>query len=252
MYHAIDGNDRYAVTRLTFERHMLYLHRHRFHTVVPGETPRVDADERPVMITFDDGFRSDLTLALPIMERWGFRPVSFVTVDYVGRYGYLAWNDVRALSDAGGSIQSHTCSHALLPMLPTEMVRHELRESRVILEQVTGRQVKSLSLPGGGISGRVRRLVQEEGYRYLFTSRPSLGVCRVTGRVLVTETMTEKIFAALVAGDRCVYIRRAAAYDIKQVLRAAVGPERYLRLWRRYIKYRGAADAEAALQNKRK
>src|SRR5262249_22602539 len=93
---------------------------------------------RVVAITFDDGYRSVLELALPILKRCGMIATLFVPTDYVetgalaswpGMESWLtdrqerhlqilSWDGVRALAGSGWEIGSHTRSHARLRDLP--------------------------------------------------------------------------------------------------------------------------------------
>src|SRR6266704_3460074 len=78
--------------------------------------------ERSALITFDDGYRSMLTITLPLLQRLGLPSVLFVPTDNVGKSNSFDsglepdemlcdWHDLRELHRAGVSIQSHAASH---------------------------------------------------------------------------------------------------------------------------------------------
>jgi Predicted xylanase/chitin deacetylase len=139
MYHEVKERERYGMDTGDFEAQIRLVRSLGAATIVPEDigTPRVSA-EKAVMITFDDGYASDCTAALPVLLKHGMKGVSFVTTGFVGRPGYLDWPQVRALKAAGFSVQSHTHSHPLLNLLGDEAVREELRVSKLLLEDRLG------------------------------------------------------------------------------------------------------------------
>lgn len=127
---------------------------------------------RTVVITFDDGCASDFTVAAPALRDAGFGATFYVTVDFLGRRGYMTRNDVRALAELGFEIGSHGLSHAYLTQLAPEALGRELALSRSILTQITGRVVEHLACPGGRWSPAVAAAAATLGYRSVATSRP--------------------------------------------------------------------------------
>lgn len=69
--------------------------------------------DRPVMITFDDGYRSNYAYAYPVLQQHGFTGVVFMVTSLAGqKFGsleYLGWEDMRALTASGViEIQAHS------------------------------------------------------------------------------------------------------------------------------------------------
>lgn len=69
--------------------------------------------DRPVMITFDDGYRSNYAYAYPVLQQHGFTGVVFMVTSLAGqKFGsleYLGWEDMRALAASGViEIQAHS------------------------------------------------------------------------------------------------------------------------------------------------
>ena len=138
---------------------------------------------RTVAVTFDDGYRSVLTEALPILDLLGLPATVFVATDFVGRDAPmswpgidqwvggpheeelvgLSWDDLASLQNAGWEIGSHTCSHPQLSRLDDRGLRHELEESRRTCEERLGR-CRTLALPYGDGDERVIRAAEEAGY----------------------------------------------------------------------------------------
>jgi peptidoglycan/xylan/chitin deacetylase (PgdA/CDA1 family) len=130
-----------------------------------------------VVITFDDGDRSVVDYAYPILQKHGFKATLFVVTSEVGRkwdgVDCLGWDDLRRLRESGVfSIQSHShdlhrkvkTSEGTLPVSVAAQyglyrfpgapswqkgVYDDLRTSRLLIEQHVGGEVNSLAWPYG-------------------------------------------------------------------------------------------------------
>jgi peptidoglycan/xylan/chitin deacetylase (PgdA/CDA1 family) len=140
--------------------------------------------ERTVAISFDDGYRSVLEVAFPILERFGFVGTVFVPTDFPGaaepmswpgidhwlgtpheqELCSLSWAELRQLVQSGWEIGSHGCSHPDLPQLSDGQLERELALSRQRLEQELDQPCRSLAYPFGRYDERVIEAVRTEGY----------------------------------------------------------------------------------------
>jgi len=146
---------------------------------------------RAALITFDDGYRSNLRIALPWLRRFGYPAVMFVPTDYIGgrndfdqggepEEAICDWDELRELERSGVSIQSHAASHRGLSGLNPAEQEDELRRSKATLEAGLGKPVEVLSYPfgDGGDDGAdppaFRRTLARLGYRAacLYKGRP--------------------------------------------------------------------------------
>lgn len=119
--------------------------------------------ERPlVSLTFDDGYRSHLEVATPILRDAGFRGTFYVVSGFLGdpKGRYLTEPMVTELVDAGMEIGSHTVDHLRLSELNRREVRHQLADSRKALEALTGSPVEDLASPYGDSSTEVREEIR--------------------------------------------------------------------------------------------
>ncbi len=150
--------------------------------------------EKPILITFDDGFESVYLYAYPVLERYDLKATIFCLGGFFGKQSswdvfcgkrHLTKEQIRCLSEKGYEIGSHTCSHAYLPYLDNIRIRRELSESKYILEDIIGKPVTSLSFPFGGWSRRIWDIARETGYKtaalYCGRSSPSDGLFSVEG-----------------------------------------------------------------------
>jgi peptidoglycan/xylan/chitin deacetylase (PgdA/CDA1 family) len=132
---------------------------------------------RSAVITFDDGYRNNMTEALPVLAGSGFPCVIFVVSGSLGgenswrgggeaRTEMLSAEELRELAAGGVEIGSHTVSHRNLARAGSGEVLEELAVSKARLEEVLGAPVTSFAYPygGGAFDDGIRELVKKAGY----------------------------------------------------------------------------------------
>jgi peptidoglycan/xylan/chitin deacetylase (PgdA/CDA1 family) len=128
--------------------------------------------DHAVVITIDDGYKTARTIAWPIFKQFGFPFTVFIYPQFLGHPSALSWEDVKAMSDGGVDVQSHSLTHPLLTHPGKAMARdeyvawidHELVESRKELQEHTGKPVNVLAYPFGGYDERIADRTARAGY----------------------------------------------------------------------------------------
>jgi peptidoglycan/xylan/chitin deacetylase (PgdA/CDA1 family) len=152
-----------------------------------GPLPR-----RPVVITFDDGYRSDYTHAGPVLRRLGWPGVLNLELNNL-RPGDITVPEVRRLIEWGWEIDSHTITHPDLTTLGPAALRHELVGSRAEIRRRFGQPARFFCYPAGRYNATVVAAVRAAGYEAATTEDPGAGVAgkRFTlPRVRVNDTDT--------------------------------------------------------------
>ncbi len=187
MYHRIDSLKpslppitlRLTVAPNDFATQMAWLKTHGYHDVT--QVQLFDALEhgarlpsRPIMITFDDGYRDVFGNASPILKRLQMPATAYVITDRISGpdSSFLTWGNLRALEQRGIAIGSHTVTHTELTLLPDAQALLELRRSRATLEKHLGHPVQWFAYPAGAEDARIVRLVREAGYVLAVTTHP--------------------------------------------------------------------------------
>lgn len=239
MYHQLFTDrpvDSYSVAVSSFERHMRRLAAEGFESVLPGR-PGLSGAGKKVMITFDDGYASDYRYALPIVRRYGFSGVSFITTSYVDTPGYLQRDEVMHLQRGGFAIQAHTHTHPLLERCTPERLAYELAYPKQLLESWLKTKVTCVSLPGGSCPASIGAAAVASGYEYVFSSIPRLNFPpvepgSVLGRVCIGSHCSENDFARIAGGEPGVFFRAAAGSAVRGVIKRIIGGQAYHYLWR--------------------
>lgn len=197
--------------------------------------------EHPVVLTMDDGYRSNYTIAYPLLRERGQVATIFValepdahTRDQVsGIDSFLDEEELREMSRSGFSIQSHTLTHSILTELSDEAVDFELYESRRRLEKILGRSVEHLCFPRGGVNRRVRRAAVAAGYRSASGASPGtssgLSSPHNLPRIMIDRDMGVGELRKLLESPQRIGNRLAG--ELKGALRSLIGARR-MRRWR--------------------
>jgi peptidoglycan/xylan/chitin deacetylase (PgdA/CDA1 family) len=213
------GHEPYVLEPAVFRRQLEYVRASGLPVISVDEWISRSKPPRAVIITFDDGNVSNYTLALPILQDFGFKATFFVTAGFIGKNGTMSWSQIRALQTAGMEIGSHTVTHRPPSLLDENEIRYELSESRRILEDGLGAPVKSVSSPTGFFNPLMRNIAKEVGYRALCFGRTGLASDRgdpfALNRIAIKRTIPEKQFANFLMFNR----RTIAVLRIQQLVR---------------------------------
>ena len=164
LYHKISAS--------LFERHLKYLSK-RYSIISLGEfiKAREERDMRKlpaksIVITLDDGAKVNYTLK-QVIQQYEVPVTMFLCSVILGanhNAGALSEAEVADLISIGVSIQSHTLTHAILPICDDLKAETEIAKSKTDLEQKFGIKVDYLSYPNGDYCPRDINICQEAGY----------------------------------------------------------------------------------------
>jgi peptidoglycan/xylan/chitin deacetylase (PgdA/CDA1 family) len=166
-----------SVTPGDFHLQMLYLASHGFnvislHLAVQAINEQRALPPRPVVLTFDDGYRDFYQAAAPELVRYGFTATNFVITGFVGRGSYLTWPQIEALDRAGFTMADHTVDHRPLADLPAARALWEMRQARQTLEGQLGHPVIDLAYPFGSFSPTVAAQAGQLGFECAVSTLP--------------------------------------------------------------------------------
>jgi len=207
----------YVTDAATFGDHLAGLVQAGFRAVSLEQVLRSrDLPPKPVVLTFDDGHASFADVALGLLAQYGYTATLFMVTDFIGRQDYLTREQLGELGQQGIEIGPHGCSHRPLTAIPVSEMRDEVRRSKQVLEEITGRSCGTLALPHGFGSRDVEQAARDAGYEAICTSRfginpvPPSGFC--LDRISVKNPLPWSDLQALLEPGSGAY-RRAVIKD---------------------------------------
>lgn len=177
MYHHIgyipkDASQLYrdlTVSPPVFESQMAYLAKEDYHPISFSALSDYFSSgkkipERSVIITFDDGWKSQYEHAIPVLKKYHFKATFFIIVNYVGSSAFMSWDQLKELIGQGMEIGSHTLSHPNLKTISEGKMNQEVASSKAILEKKLKTKIIVLAYPYGAYDSRVIKAVKRAGY----------------------------------------------------------------------------------------
>jgi peptidoglycan/xylan/chitin deacetylase (PgdA/CDA1 family) len=120
---------------------------------------------KSVVLTFDDGWRSQYSYAFPVLKKYGFTATFFIYTDAINNGAFLTWDQVRFMSNSGMTIGGHTESHPYLPGIHnTAQLRKEIVGGKRIIEDQIHQMIYLFAYPFGQYNDNIINIVKEAGY----------------------------------------------------------------------------------------
>ncbi|MEN6350857.1 MAG: polysaccharide deacetylase family protein [Syntrophomonas sp.] len=157
----------YYVTPDLFNRHMSILKELKGISVVGFEDGNGYGDKLEVAVTFDDGFKDNLSEAAPILTKLEIPFTVFVSGKHIKHDApeYLNEAELKELAALpGAAIGAHGANHLPLAPLDQSEIWHEVYDSKNYLEDLLGNPVLTMSYPFGSLNHVVRDTVEKAGY----------------------------------------------------------------------------------------
>lgn len=187
-YHAVSadiwGYENLFVDPRDMEEQIVYLLKNGYEPIWFEDLRYLDRYDRPVILTFDDGYADNYLELFPILQKYNVKASFFVVTNTIDDPHCMSREQLRTVSDSGlVSVQSHGVSHTYMDEMDEETLRAELGESMRILTEVTGRQPCAVSYP----EGRYNDLTLEiAGEYFKFGTRRTDRPCNTSNNLLLT------------------------------------------------------------------
>lgn len=200
MYHQVtaqplETRHRIFVTRERFREHLALFLRTGHTTLTfgdlldfkEGRRPWSEFPKKPLVLTFDDGYRNNLEYAAPLLYEHAMKAVIFLLCDPNLKHNSWDAGEVpesplmneaerkRLRATGVFEVASHGFSHQKMTEMTEAEARHELTASKARLEAEFGRPVHAFAFTYGAVDERCPELAREAGYAYaLNTDRGAL------------------------------------------------------------------------------
>jgi peptidoglycan/xylan/chitin deacetylase (PgdA/CDA1 family) len=161
------------VTRPDFHRQMNWLDEHGFEAVTLEAVERAwyrggTLPPKPVVVSFDDGYRPQFTYALPELRRHGWPGLLNLKAEGSDLYE----SNVEEMIAAGWELAAHSVNHLDLTTLDAAQLREETAGARRILRRRYGVPVRDYCYPAGHFDATVIAAVRAAGYLGATTEIP--------------------------------------------------------------------------------
>jgi peptidoglycan/xylan/chitin deacetylase (PgdA/CDA1 family) len=150
------GEERYWLSEAMFER-------------VLDAVEAAERRGRRIRLTFDDGNKSDVTHALPILARRGLSASFFIIAGRIDQPGSLSAADLAMLKEHGMDLGTHGRTHIPWTRLTTAELRDELEQSCAAIAAATGDPVREASFPLGAYRRRVLSVLRAFDFDHVYS-----------------------------------------------------------------------------------
>jgi peptidoglycan/xylan/chitin deacetylase (PgdA/CDA1 family) len=160
-----------TVTPDRFEAQLQYLAEAGYHTITLVDLHRylfegIPLPEKPIILTFDDGYRDAYTIVFPLLQQYGFVGTFFVlaTPAHFENPNYLTWDMMAEMAAAGMEIEGHGRDHVDLRNRSYDYLVYQILGIKEAVEYHTGQPVRFFCYPSGQYDAAVLRVVEGAGY----------------------------------------------------------------------------------------
>ncbi|MEJ0000857.1 MAG: polysaccharide deacetylase family protein [Verrucomicrobiota bacterium] len=174
----------YSMDAGTFEQEMKYLKDSGCHVVPLSDIVHYVEGKgtlppHAVAITIDDGYKSPLLYAKPILEKYSYPWTFFCYTDFITSHeskGAASWDDLVELDKEGVDIECHSKSHSFMshkngktPEQYDQWLTAETAGAKAILEEHLHKAIKYFAYPYGDYNKQVQDKLVASGYEAIFT-----------------------------------------------------------------------------------
>ena len=210
-YHSVgqplmDHND---VPPKLFRRQLEWAAARGYRFVPASEIARTGGDPMDLAITFDDGLRSVMTQAAPILKDFAAPWSLFVVTDWSEGASpwttdeVLGWRDLERLAADGAEIGSHSATHPDFGQLDGPTAREEMDRSRAMIEARLGFTPTSFAIPLGqsvNWTPVAMREAKAAGYDLVYAQAEETRSAGTIARTFITRFDNMRVFSAALSG----------------------------------------------------
>ena len=129
------------------------------------------APQKPIIISFDDGYRDFYTDVFPILKKYKIKAVAYIVSGFLDKSNYMFTWQLKEIASSGlVEIGAHTMHHYSLKGLNPLTAKYEIEESKITLEKLTETSVVSFAYPDGSFDNQAMKLVKEAGFNSAVTT----------------------------------------------------------------------------------
>lgn len=127
---------------------------------------KIKQPQKPVLISFDDGYRDFYTDVFPILKKYNVKAVAYIVSGFLDKPNYMFTWQLQEIAKSGlVEIGGHTVNHASLEGFDYQFVKYEVEESKKELEKLINTPIVSFAYPNGSFDNQAIKIVKEAGFK---------------------------------------------------------------------------------------
>lgn len=172
MYHEVqpeaNGGDGDCTKLEDFEEQIQWLMDNGYTTIWFEDLEHVQDYEKPIILTFDDGYVGNYLYVTPLLEKYDLKATMFYFVKPIYNVSrYLTENQVVEMYQSGHwKIGSHTMDHPYLNQIGKAEQEYQIVESKLEITRLVGEIPYAIAYPYGDTTGYVCDQIHEGLYRF--------------------------------------------------------------------------------------
>lgn len=195
----------YAVSKSTFNAHIKALADSGYHSITPSELYNYlaynkELPSKPFLITFDDSRIEHFEIAVPILEKYGFRGAFFIMTITYNKKNYMSKDQLKELAQKGHTIGMHSWDHTMATKYktPTDW-ENQVVKPKLKLEEIIGKPVEYWAYPNG-VTNHESSVGLSKHFKLSFilsTARDTLVPLQTVRRAIITDCSYQQMLKSI-------------------------------------------------------
>jgi len=165
---------RLSISPTAFAGQLDYLRAQGYQTMTFADLYYGRVPPKPVILTFDDGYRDAYVAAYPELKARHMRATFYVVTGFVDKPSSVSWENLREMRTGGMEIGAHTVDHGDLAIQAPEKQREEILGSVTQIQETLDTEVLTFAYPAGRVGSTSVPVVTEAAIPYAVTTRQGI------------------------------------------------------------------------------
>lgn len=223
-YHDVveDNGFRYQKIEIsTFIEQMNYIYKNGFKTLLFRDLNNEhESKDKKVLISFDDGYRSNYEVVFPIMKRLGLKFNVFLEVGAIDKNSnYLTWDMINMMKESGlVDFGAHTYNHVYLTEIKSNNMEVEIFKANEEISKNVGIIAEDFCFPYGAYNKNIINYLDRLNvYKRLYTSDGRRKIAKnnatIYGRIGIENSDSLEIFEKKLQGKYNFYYQVSRCFN---------------------------------------
>ncbi|MEG1363718.1 MAG: polysaccharide deacetylase family protein, partial [Clostridia bacterium] len=146
----------------SFEEQLKYIKSNDYDAIIFDDLDKLYKFNKPIMLTFDDGFEDFYYNAYPLLKKYNIRATLFVISNFLTQKGYVDIDMLKEMRDSNlVDIQCHSITHPRLSKIKLDSAINEIVDSKKIFIEKLNKNMNVFCYPYGDSNKAVRDIVSK-------------------------------------------------------------------------------------------